>query len=69
MERCTIGDAVLRIRSEFVEMPGLQLTLAQARRLWNLDEHICKEMLDVLVDLQFLKKTQAGAYLRRDAAA
>ena len=29
---------VHRVRGEFLEMPGLRLTRAQAQRLWGLDE-------------------------------
>ena len=29
-----------RVQSEFLEMPGLRLTSAQAARLWSLDRHI-----------------------------
>ena len=30
-------DVLRRVQGEFLEMPGLRLTEAQARRLWNLD--------------------------------
>lgn len=34
-------QAILRIYSEYVEMPGLQLTCRQAQRLFGLGEHVC----------------------------
>ena len=34
-------DVVRRVQGEYLEMPGLRLTEAQARRLWNLDEASC----------------------------
>ena len=38
-----------RVRSEFIEMPGLRLTLPQAARLWGLDLTSCEAVVDVLV--------------------
>ena len=55
-----------RIRAEYLEMPGLRLTLAQARRLWGLDETTSDVLLDALVDAQFLRKTRSGTYVRAD---
>ena len=43
-----------RVRAEFLEMPGLRLTRAQARRLWALDELLCDAILTALVDARFL---------------
>ena len=36
-----IEDVLQRIQGEFVEMPGLRLTAAQAQRLWGLDRDVC----------------------------
>lgn len=62
-----ISDWLSRIRAEYLEMPGLNLTLAQARRLWGLDELMSSALLDALVDTQFLRRTASGAYVRADA--
>ena len=49
------NDEVLRrVQGEFMEMPGLRLTEAQARRLWGLDEASCVALLGALVDAKFL---------------
>jgi hypothetical protein len=53
-----------RVCSEFVEMPGLQVTVKQARRLWGLDEHVCLQLLEYLVDIGFLSRRAAGMYSR-----
>jgi hypothetical protein len=53
-----------RIRSEFLEMPGLRLTSAQAARLWALDRHVSERLLDSLTMTGFLLRTREGAYLR-----
>ena len=50
-----------RIRAEFLEMPGLSVTCWQAMRLWNLDEQVCRAVLDVLVRGGFLTETRKGA--------
>ena len=53
-----------RVRAEYLEMPGLTLTLAQARRLWQLDEETCTGLLHSLVDAGFLTKTHTGGFRR-----
>ena len=40
----------VRIRAEFMEMPGLKLTIPQAARLFNLDAVRCERVLGALVD-------------------
>jgi hypothetical protein len=60
----TFGVHVRRIFSEYLEMPGLRLTSAQARRLWGLDADACANALRVLVESGFLRRTDAGQYVR-----
>jgi len=43
-----------RIRAEFLEMPGLRLTLAQVHRLCGGDRASCETVLRALVDERFL---------------
>ena len=57
-------DLVGRIRSEFLEMPGLRLTVTQASRLWGLDEGSCRHVIDVLIGSSFLRWTPGGAVAR-----
>lgn len=52
-----------RIRGEYMEMPGLKLTVAQAARLWHLDQPSIEQLLNVLVADGLLHRTAAGAYL------
>jgi hypothetical protein len=54
---------VSRIRSEYAEMPGLRVTLAQACRLWQLDVAMCEMLLDHLVQEGFLHQTDTGFYI------
>jgi hypothetical protein len=55
-----------RVHGEFMEMPGLRLTLAQACRLWNVDPVTSREVLNHLVDEQFLRVS--GPHYVRAAA-
>ena len=54
-----------RIRGEYLEMPGLRLSLDQASRLWALDPAICRDRLDALVGVNFLQRDRSGRYMRR----
>lgn len=51
-----------RVRSEFLEMPGLRLRVEQAQRLWNLDRASCELLLSSLVDAKFLRRYSDEAY-------
>ena len=52
-----------RIRGEYLEMPGLRLTLAQACRLWQIDAITCHTILADLVSERFLHQTPDGVYM------
>jgi hypothetical protein len=56
---------VRRIRAEYLEMPGLCLTIEQAQRLWSLEPHTCEALLDSLIDLRFLRRTDRGLFVLR----
>ena len=47
----------LRIRAEFIEMPGLSVTCQQAQRLWGMDRDTCSRLIASLVDEGFLAPT------------
>ncbi|CAN5496668.1 hypothetical protein BH23ACI1_BH23ACI1_17230 [soil metagenome] len=63
-----IDDVLQRIQGEFVEMPGLCLTAAQAQRLWGLERDVCHALLGALVDAKFLFRTRDGSFVRMDGA-
>jgi hypothetical protein len=54
---------VRRARAEYLEMPGLRLTSAQAQRLWGLDRRTCEELLATLTRAHFLARTRDGAFI------
>ena len=62
--QATIANLIHLIRSEYLEMPGLHLTRNQVRRLWGLDAVTCDALLSALIDVRFLTRTHAGAYVR-----
>ena len=62
-------EVLRRVKGEFLEMPGLRLTPAQARRLWGLDATACDALLIELVNAKFLFRTRDGAFMRVEHAA
>ena len=63
-----IDEVLQRIQGEYVEMPGLRLTPAQARRLWGLESDVCTALLGSLVDARFLVETRDGTFVRSQSA-
>jgi hypothetical protein len=59
---------VRRVVSEYQQMPGLRLTMVQARRLFGLDLAACERVLSGLVAIGFLTQNSRGLYQRRDLA-
>jgi hypothetical protein len=53
-----------RIKSEYIEMPGLTLRPEQVQRLCGVDGAACQTMLEALVEIGFLSKRADGAYAR-----
>ena len=53
-----------RIRSEYIEMPGLALRPEQVQRLCGVDGAACQTVLEALVETGFLSKRSDGAYGR-----
>ncbi|MGE5360708.1 MAG: hypothetical protein ACM3NQ_16955 [Bacteroidales bacterium] len=58
-----------RVRAEFLEMPGLKLTVSQAQRLWGMDRRTCEALIDELTATRFLARTRDGAVVLRSAHA
>jgi hypothetical protein len=56
------ADLLRRMELEYHEMPGLSLTLAQAKRLFGLREDICARVLTTLIDRAVLRRDPNGAY-------
>jgi len=56
-----------RVRADFMEMPGLELTLPQAVRLWAIGMDDCRFVIETLVDAGFLKWTARRTIVRTGA--
>jgi len=53
-----------RLRAEFLEMPGLKLTVEQVHRLCGVERRLCSAVLDELVLEKFLCVKPDGSYAR-----
>jgi len=60
----SFAAVVDRVRADFVEMPGLELTLPQAIRLWTLGMDDCRYVIDALIDAGFLTWTARRTIVR-----
>lgn len=60
----SIDADVLRIRHEFLDMPGLTLTVAQTARLCSVSATHARQMLDLLAAEEFLVTDGTGPYRR-----
>ncbi len=65
-----LSEATLRrVRAEFLEMPGLKLTVSQAQRLWGMDRSTCEALIEELTSSRFLARTRDGAVVLRATTA
>lgn len=53
-----------RVRGEFLEMPGLRLTPAQAARLWGVSGPMARGLLTTLAEARFLVHRDDGSFAR-----
>jgi hypothetical protein len=59
-----VDPLIQRIRSEYLEMPGLSLSADQVQRLCGVNRELCGCVLDALVESGFLSRRSDGAYGR-----
>ena len=57
-------DVLAQVRAEYLDMPGLKLTEQQAERLFHLDCAECEAVLEKLVGVGFLRRTNDGLFER-----
>ncbi|HUE86164.1 MAG TPA: hypothetical protein VMO26_08805 [Vicinamibacterales bacterium] len=57
-------ELLRRVLSEYREVPGLRLTIAQATRLFGLRDDICLRVLQVLVERAILRRHLDGSFAR-----
>ena len=58
----TFAALLCRIRAEYLEMPGLQLTAPRPGALFGLDAETGDAVLAALVDAKFLSQTHNGIF-------
>lgn len=58
-------ETLTRVRAEFLEMPGLKLTVPQAQRLWGVDRGTCEALIAELTERRFLSRTRDGSVVLR----
>ena len=59
-----IDRALNRLRTVFIQIPGVRLSLAEAARLTELETHLCQVLLSALEDMNFLRQ-EDGVYQRQ----
>ena len=65
-EREGISERLIRrIRTDYLEMPGLCITSSHAQRLWSVEPGTCEALLKLLVDSRFLRHTERDPYVQR----
>ena len=64
VNRHRIEDLLMRIEAEFLQVPGLGLTVHEAQRRFGADEIMCEAILEALVDAAVLVKTRDRVYGR-----
>jgi hypothetical protein len=57
-------DIVERVRSEYIEMPGMRLTPPQVQRLCGIGPSLCDAVLAAMVESRFLAVRPDGTYVR-----
>ena len=57
-----VSPELRRAYDHFLEMPGLRLTPAQARRLWGFDEQTFTTVLNQLIELRLIELDANGRY-------
>jgi hypothetical protein len=63
------GEWTQIIRGEFLEIPGLRLTVDQIQTLWGLHCDVCAAVLEDLLHQRFLQLTADGHYVRGASCA
>ena len=62
-QQSVVAEWIHVVQAEYLEMPGLQLTRPQIRRLWGLEQDTCDTLLEELLAAHFLRRTVRGVYV------
>lgn len=64
METPPILETLVRMQTEWIEMPQLKITRRQAQRLWSVSNEVCETAFATLIRKGFLVQAPDGAYVR-----
>ena len=64
MTSAPFDELLQRVRDEYGDVPNLRLTPSQAQVLFDLEPSACAAMLDALLTVRFLSRTQDGLFVR-----
>jgi hypothetical protein len=59
-----VHQTMQRVRAEFLEMPGMRLTVEQVQRLCGVEASVCQLVMNSLVARKFLYVHPDGTYVR-----
>ncbi|HEU4927404.1 MAG TPA: hypothetical protein VFT24_10170 [Vicinamibacterales bacterium] len=59
-----ISALVTKIQGDYLDTPGLTLTLPEALKRFGANAITCKAVLDTLVDARVLTRTSDGGFVR-----
>jgi hypothetical protein len=65
LEAPAILTTLVKMQTEWIEMPQLKITLRQAQRLWSLPDDVCETAFVTLVRKGFLVQRPDGVYVRQ----
>jgi len=51
-----------RLKAMYQEMPGMRLSAVDVARLAGLDPSVCRDILEALADVHFLKRGHDGTF-------
>lgn len=58
------AHAVARAKADFLEMPGLMLTVPQAARLWGYEPDYCDAIFAALEEQGFIVRVRRASFAR-----
>ena len=61
-----LGELLDLIQGEYLELPGLRLSGAQAGQIWDTDGATCSELLAALVDVRLLRRVPGRRAVKRE---
>ena len=62
-----VREAIERKKGVFLEVPGTQLSPADASRLSGFEKATCVAVFQALEDARFLARTRTGLFVRRSS--